>query len=141
MFWAIRRDNPDVEWIVLVISASILWEKECAFCKENAASANVTCIPIGDRKGLNAFNSIYEEFPQKPSRIELGIPPKFPTNPQAEVLVFDTIEPDYILGGYCETRTRSAELRERYPDYKFKKKTWPFSYRQDWGHWRRTSGE
>ena len=57
MFYRMRI-NTDCNWVVLIIDARVLWEKDCAFCVENAASNNVTAVPIQDRKGLAAFRML-----------------------------------------------------------------------------------
>jgi hypothetical protein len=57
MFWGLRKDNPGVEWVVLGIRPSVLWETRVAFCSANAASAGVTVIPLQQRMGLSAFQA------------------------------------------------------------------------------------
>lgn len=95
MFYPMRIANPDAKWAVLVIRADVLWQMDCAFCRENAAKAEVTAIPLHLRKGLVAFDSMFDDYPGKP-RSTLNIPDRYPTHPQAEVLVFDPIPPQYI---------------------------------------------
>ncbi|MGN7437588.1 MAG: DarT ssDNA thymidine ADP-ribosyltransferase family protein [Alcanivorax sp.] len=135
MLWGLRQQNPNEEWVILALKKEILWEKDCAFCIENAASNNVTNISIEDRKGLNAFNQMFEEIDGKPDRNTLGIPDKYPTNPQAEVLVFDTIETDYILGVFCQSQTRANILKQQYTDFHFKVGRSAFRARTDYRHW------
>ena len=91
----------------------MLWEKDCAFCVSNAASNEVTCIPISYRKGLAAFNKLFEEIDGKPTRAELGISVYCPTNPQAEILVFDCIEPKYIIGAITQNKATETELKTK----------------------------
>jgi hypothetical protein len=135
MFYSLRRQNPEQEWVVIGCSPSILWLKECAFCHENAASGNVTPIPIGERKGIKAFQSLFNEVPGKPSRKELRLEDRYPTNPQAEVLVFDTIEPKFILGVVCQKQQRLMQLKETYTNFQFLCRSDPFSYRLDYQYW------
>ncbi|PAF21397.1 hypothetical protein CHH49_10885 [Terribacillus saccharophilus] len=97
-FYPLRQENPSVDWVVLGIDKSVLWEKDCLFCKENAASNNVRFLSHNDRRGVSAFNGIFDEIPGKAARSQLSIPKYYPTNPQAEVLVLDTVEPRYFLG-------------------------------------------
>lgn len=68
MFYKYRYENSGTDWVVLGIKNTVLWEKDCAFCVENAASSNVTSIPLQRRKGVNAFNKLYNDYPGKPSR-------------------------------------------------------------------------
>ncbi|WP_018986842.1 DarT ssDNA thymidine ADP-ribosyltransferase family protein [Methylophilus methylotrophus] len=87
MFWRLRMLSTTQQWIVLGVQRNILWEKECAFCHENAASAQVANIPIAQRKTLQAFNNMFAEAPNKPTRAALRLPDKFPTNPMLKVLL------------------------------------------------------
>jgi hypothetical protein len=135
MFYPLRMDNPDVKWAVLAIRAAVLWEMDCAFCRENAAKSEVTAIPLHLRKGLGAFNAMFDDYPGKP-RSMLNIPTRFPTHPQAEVLVFDPIPPQYIVAIIFD----DAELKRRYTALNVGPKVehMPpyFAGRQDFEHWR-----
>ncbi len=135
MFYALRQENADQEWVVVGIDPSILWEKDCAFCSENAASNNVTNIPIEERKGVVAFNMMFNEIQGKPSREVLGIPKSCPTNPQAEVLVFNDIEPRYIEGAVFQTNNKVDEYSQLFPDFQIVYHRAHFMPRMDWRHW------
>lgn len=136
MFYSLRVNNPDEEWVVIACKPDILWEKDCAFCTENAASNNVTCIPIEQRKGKEAFERMFEEVDGIPSRKELGLPDDCPTNPQAEILVFGNIEPQYIVGAICYSKARETELKEKYPNFEFLYHRSFYSARKDYEHWK-----
>ena len=88
--------------------------------------------------GEEAFLRLFEDKKGYPNRKKLGIPDKYPTNPQAEVLVFDTIPIDYITKIYFE----KEKVLNRYNDLVFpehiKEKVFPkaFSYRKDWEFWK-----
>ena len=135
MFYPLWHGDRSVEWVVIGCKPDILWEKDCAFCVENAASNNVTCIPIEDRKGEQAFNLIFDEAEGVPSRAELDLLDSFPTNPQAEILVFDKIEPENIIGAICQSKPREIELINQYPDFEFLYHRADFSARKGWEHW------
>jgi hypothetical protein len=135
MFWRLRHDYPDEEWIVLACRPEILWEKDCAFCVENAASNDVACIPIEDRKGVAAFERMFDEIGGKPARKTLELPPSCPTNPQAEILVFDDIEKEYLVAAICETKKQAKRLADEYPDFDFGYARGLFSARKDFKHW------
>ncbi len=136
MFYRLRQENPDVEWVVIALKPSILWEKDCAFCTSNAASSEVTSIPIEKRKGEAAFNKLFDEFPQKPPRATLGISDSCPTNPQAEVLVFGHIETSYIIGAVTQTKETEKSLKAQYPNFEFLYHRALFSARKDYEHWK-----
>ena len=103
MFWKCRKDNEDVAWVVLGLDPSILWKKECAFCRHNAADNAISCIALDELKTFEAFEGMYEEIDGLESRAEQKLKAYDPTDVQAEILVFDVIEPEYILGGAFET--------------------------------------
>lgn len=136
MFYRLRQENPDVEWVVIGLKPSVLWEKDCAFCVSNAASNEVTSIPIQARKGTAAFNRLFEEAPGKPTREGLGISDACPTNPQAEVLVFGNIETSYIIGAVTQKKETEELLKAQYPNYQFVYHKALFSARKDYEHWK-----
>lgn len=96
MFYKYRQENPDVKWVVLGIQPSVLWAKDCAFCRHNAADARISSQPIAQLKTPEAFIGMYEEIEGIHSRQEQRLKSFDPTDEQAEVLVFDLIEPDLI---------------------------------------------
>ena len=136
MFYRLRMENPDSEWVVVVIKPSVLWEKECAFCVTNAACNSVTSTPLQDRKGPAAFNRLYDEAPGKPPRADLGISEGCPTDPQAEVLVLGDIEPHYFVGVVTQSRKTETELKAKYPAFDFLYHRGLFKPRKDYEHWK-----
>lgn len=94
MFYKYSHKKPQ-EWVVLLIDAAILWELDCAFCQNNAASSSMINKPLVDKKKVSEFRKMFDDFNQI-YREQLNIPKNFPTNPQAEVLVFEPIAPRYI---------------------------------------------
>ena len=71
----------------------------CAFCNDNAAANAVRRIPLEDRKAVSAFTRMFEDFDDGIEAIERasqGLPDKYPTHPQAEVLFLERIPPAYI---------------------------------------------
>ena len=136
MFYSLRVNDPDEEWVVIACKPDILWEKDCAFCTENAASNSVTCIPIEHRKGREAFERMFDEVEGIPSRADLGLPDDCPTNPQAEILVFGNIEPQYIVGTICYSKARETELKEKYPNFEFLYHRSFYSARKDYENWK-----
>ena len=84
------------QWVVLLLDAKLLWELDCAFCQENAASNAVYTIPLKERKKPDALNNMFIEYYDSISRQSLSIPDHYPTYPQAEVLVCNPIPVAYI---------------------------------------------
>jgi len=103
VFYSYRMSDKAQEWVVLAFDPRVLWEKDCAFCYRNAASSEITCIPLEHRKKPESFVGLFEDFPQYPKRSVLEINDSYPTNPQAEILVFEKIEMSYLQGLLFET--------------------------------------
>ena len=100
------------QWVVLLLNARILWELECAFCQQNAASASERAISLQDRKEPEALERMFFDFADT-SRFDLNLPRNFPTNPQAEVLVFEHIPVIYIRQvHFYDRRTRDDWLND-----------------------------
>ena len=57
MFFKYRNESQD-EWVVLVISPSVLWESKCAFCKHNAADGRISCLPVNKIDDHNALLTV-----------------------------------------------------------------------------------
>lgn len=138
MFYSLRKNQSDERWVVIQLNAQILTNFECAFCWQNAGSESSYTIPIEERMGCRAFSNLFEDREGFPTREQLEIPDNYPTNPQAEVLVFGQISPDYIkniyfenwrdLNDYCRSNPRGG-ISMRINDYFFKP-------RKDFGFWK-----
>lgn len=90
------RNRFKTNWVVILLKKDILWELDSAFYQENAASQRMVEIPLEKAKEVDSFSSMFVEKFGTIQRKELGIPNKFTTNPQAEVLIFDPIPLRYI---------------------------------------------
>lgn len=137
-----KYSNEDkTKWVVIQLDASLLWELDCAFCKENAASNNESYIPIDDRKQAAYLERMFESYGDL-HRSALSIPDNYPTNPQAEVLVFERIDPKYFSAINFKLRSTAEEW------IKINGNPWPvevcsgdtyFSPRQDYMYWKPTT--
>lgn len=136
LLYRFMMSNTNVDWVVLALRPEVLLEKECAFCFENAASNEITNIPIEERKSISAFRGMYDEYPGKPLRKTLGIPQTYPTHPQAEVLIFGEIELDYI-GAVAFKGDRSKEKYAHVIPNEISVVSKPdiFGRRMDWRYW------
>jgi hypothetical protein len=94
MFYKYNSLNQH-QWVVLVLEPYILWEFECAFFETNAASNAMKHLSLPHRKDYQSLERMFTDQPNV-VRSGLGIPNYYPTNPQAEVLVFEPIPPQYI---------------------------------------------
>jgi hypothetical protein len=119
MFYRYRKDpgNAGIDWVVLGLNPSILWEKDCAFCMHNAADGAISCQDLDTLRKVEALAGMFEEIEGVTSRAEQKLKAYDPTDVQAEVLVFDVIEPRYIYSAAFETKAvqnkHSASLGDR----------------------------
>lgn len=136
MFYRYRM-NTDERYCVIELAPSILYEKDCIFCIENAASNNETRRSEYDKKGLRGLKQLfYNEY----IRDELRLPDCFPTNPQAEVLVHGTIDLSYIVGINFDNNITDNEIdsyidRYNYLDIYFDYDQELFAPRFDYSYW------
>ncbi|NMZ47049.1 DarT ssDNA thymidine ADP-ribosyltransferase family protein [Pseudomonas oryzihabitans] len=103
MFYKYRESCPGTDWAVIVLKNSILWSKDCAFFRHNAADALMSRLDIDDLKSLSAFEKMYESVDWLDSRDDQCLLPYDPTDVQAEVMFFETIGPELILGAAFES--------------------------------------
>ncbi|MGA2080263.1 MAG: DarT ssDNA thymidine ADP-ribosyltransferase family protein [Holophaga sp.] len=120
MFYKYRMVDQKVEWVVIAINPSVLWTKNCAFCKYNAADSRVSCLDIESLMNKKAFNEMFKDNAENPSRVKQKLKTYDPTDVQAEVLVFDVIEPELIIGVVFNTNqskngyTQFANKKQRH---------------------------
>jgi hypothetical protein len=98
MLYKYRMADATVDWVILVLHPSILWAKDCAFCRHNAADARISYQPLPSLMLPQAFGGMFEEIDGITSREDQKLKTYDPTDVQAEVLVFDVIEPKYVGG-------------------------------------------
>lgn len=98
MLYKYRMADTGVDWAILVLHPSILWVKNCAFCRHNAADGRISAQPFANLMTPQAFIGMYDEIEGITPREEQKLKSYDPTDVQAEVLVFDVIEPQYVTG-------------------------------------------
>ncbi len=89
------------DWLILEIKASILWTHSCRFCWTNASSSEIK----NERSFLGgpwAFGRMFDDKPvslvdKSPFREKYERARCRPTDVQAEVQVFDPIDPSVIV--------------------------------------------
>ena len=116
MFFCLRQKNSSIKWVVIELDANILCNFECAFCWTNAGDKTMYNQSIEQRMGKMAFQKLFENRQGYPQRENLEIPDSYPTNPQAEVLVFDIISADYIKSLYFEDSAVMQMFQHIIPD-------------------------
>lgn len=137
MFYRLRQEDTRVKWVVLLLDANLICDSECAFCHDNAGSAKVYNIPLNERMGVRAFEKMFNELSDGPTREKLGIESWYPTSPQAEILVFEKVPISYFHSIFFYNNDTLNEYIELIPQgIKAKVDRGLFSYRKDWEYWR-----
>lgn len=108
------RNVRNGDWAVLLIDSSVLWEYECAFCKHNAADSKVRYLPLEYLKSPRSFASMFKDNIDEFSRHEQALMLYDPTDPQAEVLVFDIIQASKIKKIIVENDASKQKLLSDY---------------------------
>ena len=91
MFYKLRCANPNTHWAIILLNAIDVLKLDCAFCYTNAANSYITNIPIDDRKTTRAFESMFMDELFGNKRSDIGLELYETTDPQAEILVMETI--------------------------------------------------
>lgn len=120
MLYKYRMADAAVDWSILVLHPSILWAKNCAFCRHNAADGRISGQLLANLMTPQAFQGMYEEIEGLTKREEQKLKPYDPTDVQAEVLVFDVIEPQYVAGIIFE----KSAVRDAYLPHPGERKTY-----------------
>ena len=138
MFYRLRQDNPEVDWAVLRLDAQILCDYKCAYCWTNAGDSTMYNTPLKERIGKKAFLELFEDRPNYPKRKDLHIADWYPTNPQAEVLVFGEIPIEYIDDVCFENREVLNSYKDDIPrGVKTRVNSTVFDPREDWKCWQK----
>jgi len=143
MFYRLRMENPELDWAVIRLSPEIVKDKRCAFAYVNAATREIAHSDIEVRMQKPALESMFADHDGMPMRNTLNIPDSYTTNPQAEVLCLDGIEPQYIRDVVFDAKDRvknqplvRALARDHNAIAKFQYGPSLFMPRRDHAHWK-----
>lgn len=139
MFFKKREEHKSWQWVVMEIAPDVLWKKDCRFFQTNAASRQ-SIDSMGENRKLEDLRSLFLEFPLKEkglSREKLQIPTRYPTDPQAEVLVYGKIEPSFFKCVHVEKKRMLEEISRHTGKLKVRLEFSPFLFRarQDFSFW------
>lgn len=137
MFYPARQKYTEDTWVVLVLSTDVLIQKSCAYYAKNAATGCYAGIPPATMQNEAAFDAMFADI-DGVKRDTLDIPTDCTTDPQAEVLVFDDIEPHYITGVATQNKAQEQDIRREYPQFNDDNaQHFPslFKARKDYKHW------
>ena len=90
------KNVPISSWAVLLIDKAVLWEKDCLFNYFNAADRAMRARSHDERQTFFAYEGMFEDIQGPNSREKQRLEAHHPTNVQAEVLIIDNIEKEYI---------------------------------------------
>lgn len=124
-------ESPGQKWVVLKLDKSVILHKlSTEFYRSNAASTS-SVLSISNK----TTNEALEDLFYKEDR-DSYLPAKYPTNPQAEVLIKEIILPDYIseISLYTEDESIASKCENKQKVCTINKGL--FSYRQDYERWR-----
>lgn len=137
MFFKLRNENPDTHWAVLAINANKVLELDCAFNRTNAANKLMSQIPLESRMTASAFEDMFYER-EDVSREDMQLYSFEPTDPQAEILVFNRIPTDFIecihFNNYRDYKSFES-IMDSYGIYGGTTSSF-FSGRRDYFYWR-----
>lgn len=93
MFYKYRQLDTSADWAVLLLKPEVLWELDCGFYRHNAADSRMRHLSTKEMTTVDAFQAMFET---SGTPRELWLRACDPTDSQAEVMVFDTIDPCFI---------------------------------------------
>jgi len=98
-----RKDLAHYSWCILRLDPHLMERPETLFSMTNAASASAA--EYGIRDGVDGFNQLFsdEVITRKGQFTRRGLPPEYPTDIQAEVLIPGAIDLDTVKAVYFET--------------------------------------
>jgi hypothetical protein len=139
MFYRYRCLNPNLNWAILAISPETLIDHPCLFFPTNAASYRFRQENDGERNARMGLAGLTSMFFDEPAglREDRGLPLAWTTDPQAEVLVFGTINPQrFNTVVFFRPDAGAAELiRERQPNIRLIVGGPLFNARADYQYW------
>ena len=115
MFYKYRQQQ-NTDWVVICISAQVLIDKEenCAFYQTNAACESMTSLPLESVQGYAALERMFATCNQERQYFLL---PKDTTDPQAEVMIFDVVEVDYIVAVVFSAEASKQRYTQLFPAF------------------------
>lgn len=125
MFYSKRMQRKDIEsWAVILLDPKkVILNHDCAFFQTNSAFSGNKNRPSSKFKTSNAFLSLFDEEVETRNGVvtrEDYLKDKFPTDVQAEIVVFDHILPDSIKGCFLQNGDLLKHFEEKFTQFGFK---------------------
>jgi len=137
MFYKYHQKDYD-NWVVISLKPEVLWDFDCAFCHTNAASNACRSIDLEERKEEIALEKLFHDYDQIQRKV-LNIPEYYPTDPQAEILVFEKIPIEYFSKIHFYDCGCMLKFVNLHPDAQslFEINRSYFKARRDYSHWQK----
>lgn len=125
MFYSKRMQRKDIEsWAVILLDArKVILNHDCAFFQTNSAFGDYRNKSLNEFMTYNAFLSLFEEEVETRNGVvtrEDYLKDKFPTDVQAEVIVFDHIPPDAIIACQLQDDKHLKHFEDNFSQFKFR---------------------
>jgi len=119
-FRKIQKDQPEAKWCIIEIEANVMWENHCYFNATNAASSKMRYQLENERKGIDAFNFMFNNRVNNYDRSE-NMKLSQPTDIQAEVLIFNSISIRKIKNVHIHPNDQNVYnyFTNKYPETSF----------------------
>ena len=135
LFYKRRKERiPSESWCIVTASKSLIWERSCIFYPVNAAKEN----GAHGQKGVGGLMAMYTEKSEDIERSS-KIKESYTTNPQAEILIPDSIPAEMISKVYFQSETDLDHFggMAKIAGKTIKTKAELFLPREDWKQWTR----
>ena len=138
MFWKYRK-NSKSDWIVLILDYEKITKMDVAYCYRNAASNEIRNLSLQYLKSQEAKEKMFAPKIGNVCRECLKIPSYYTTDPQAEILCFDTIPRECIQAVVFEDYKTYSQYRYLVPNGIEAKidDNYYFTWRKDFEHWKK----
>ncbi|WP_201578987.1 DarT ssDNA thymidine ADP-ribosyltransferase family protein [Psychrobacter sp. Pi2-52] len=124
MFYSKRIQRKDIEsWAIIVLDArKVILNYDCAFFQTNSAFGDYRNKSLSEFMTSNAFLSLFQEEVETRNGVvtrQNYLTDEFPTDVQAEIVVFDHIPPDSIEVCYLQSGKDLKYFRENFSKFTF----------------------
>jgi hypothetical protein len=135
LFYKFRCDGT-CKWALIELDPAVLWELNCAFYPTNAARASMAKLSPKEQMNGPAFAAMFSDLDLGGRERSYVIDDCDTTDPQAEVLVFDPIEPSRIKRVHFHDQASMFEHAAAVSKFTPAVTPWLFQRRRDWSRWR-----
>ena len=112
MFYSLRCNDRKKRWAVIELDLWSVLQLNCLYCFTNAASNEERYISLEDRKTDESFCFMFSEIEGRNTRDEMNLFDNETTNPQAEVLVLESIPVEYITRIVFDSQETLKEYKD-----------------------------